>query len=255
MALMEMNYKSKTLGMHQSFTVILPEDDSYFNPSNKPKLLKSMLLLHGISSDHASYMRYTSIERYANAHQLAIIMPSADHSFYTNMKYGHSYYDYVLEVWDYVHQLLPLSQERKDHFIAGHSMGGYGTLRYALTAGERFSKAAPLSSAIDVSQVYEFVYPDFKPAAIAGEDYLPIGTEYDPYHLVDEAIKKGKAVPEIVMMCGTEDPLYESNAQFFDYISKHNIPSRLIANAGEHNYDYWDKAIKTIIEMFTTEDE
>lgn len=255
MALIEMNYKSKTLGMHQSFTVILPEDDSYFNLSCKPKLLKSLLLLHGISSDHASYVRYTSIERYANKHQLAIIMPSADHSFYTNMKYDHSYYDYVLEVWDYVHQVLPLSQERKDHFIAGHSMGGYGALRYAFTAGERFAKAAPLSSAIDVSQVYEFVYPDFKPAAIAGDDYHPIGTEYDPYHLVEEAIANDKVVPEIVMMCGTEDPLYESNAQFYDYISKRHIPSRFIANAGEHDYAYWDKAIKTIIEMFMTETE
>ena len=72
-----------------------------------------MLVLHGLSSDANSYIRYTSIERYANDHQLAIIMPNADHSFYTNMVYGHSYYDYILEVHDYVHQILPLSKKRE----------------------------------------------------------------------------------------------------------------------------------------------
>ena len=29
MALIQMNYLSKTLGMHQSLNIILPEDDSY----------------------------------------------------------------------------------------------------------------------------------------------------------------------------------------------------------------------------------
>ena len=43
--------------------------------------LKTMLLFHGLSSDTHSYIRYTSIERYANEYQLAIIMPNADHSF------------------------------------------------------------------------------------------------------------------------------------------------------------------------------
>ena len=55
-------------------------------------------------------MRYTSIERYANEHQLAIIMPNVDHSGYANMAYGHSYYDYILEIYEYVHQILPLSK-------------------------------------------------------------------------------------------------------------------------------------------------
>ena len=36
-----------------------------------------LLLLHGLSSDATSYMRLTSIERYAEAHQLAVIMPNA----------------------------------------------------------------------------------------------------------------------------------------------------------------------------------
>ena len=113
MAHITLNYLSKTLGMHQTINVILPEDKSYFDTNENAKPLKTMLLLHGLSSDTSSYMRYTSIERYANTHQLAVVMPNADHSFYSNMAYGHSYYDYILEVYDYVHQILPLSKKRE----------------------------------------------------------------------------------------------------------------------------------------------
>ena len=84
-----------------------------FDTNREAKPLKSMLVLHGLSSDANSYIRYTSIERYANDHQLAIIMPNADHSFYTNMVYGHSYYDYILEVHDYVHQFYHYLRREK----------------------------------------------------------------------------------------------------------------------------------------------
>ena len=36
--------------------------------------------------------------------------------------------------------------KREDNFIAGHSMGGYGTIKFALTQSQLFSKAAPLSA-------------------------------------------------------------------------------------------------------------
>lgn len=74
MAHITLNYLSKTLGMHQTINVILPEDKSYFDTNENAKPLKTMLLLHGLSSDTSSYMRYTSIERYANTHQLAVVM-------------------------------------------------------------------------------------------------------------------------------------------------------------------------------------
>ena len=124
MALMTINYLSPALGMQQSFVAIIPEDGSFFDETQSPKSYKTLMLLHGLSSDATSYTRFTSVERYADEHQLAIIMPNADHSGYANMTYGHSYYDHILEVYHYAHKLLPLSPKREDNFIAGHSMGG-----------------------------------------------------------------------------------------------------------------------------------
>lgn len=74
MAYISLNYHSPTIGMHQNLTVILPEDQSFFNNDTTAKPLKTLMLLHGLSSDETTYMRYTSIERYANEHKLAVII-------------------------------------------------------------------------------------------------------------------------------------------------------------------------------------
>lgn len=206
------------------------------------------MLLHGLSSDETSYVRYTSIERYANEHQLAIIMPRADHSAYSNMVFGHKYYDYILEVYDYVHQILPLSKERVDNYIAGHSMGGYGTIKFALKEGDKFSKACPLSAVFDINKLLYIDWYDFSRQAIIGNQEDITGTDLDIYHLVDDAIAQQKPLPELLIMCGTEDYLYEDNKAFINYLDSKDIAYQFKNENGQHNYEYWDKAIKHVIE-------
>jgi putative tributyrin esterase len=251
MAVITLNYNSKTIGMHQNITIILPEDDSYFEAHKEAKQLKSLMLLHGLSSDETTYVRYTSIERYANEHQLAVIMPRVDHSGYSNMAFGHNYYDYILEVYDYVHQILPLSKDRDDNYIAGHSMGGYGTIKFALNEGDRFCKACPLSAVFDVNRLLNIDWYDFSPQAIVGIEQDITGTDLDVYHLVDEAIAQQKLIPELLIMCGTEDFLYDDNKQFISYLDDRGVAYQFKEDSGEHDYAYWDKAIKQVIEWCT----
>ena len=253
MAFMTINYKSPTIGMNQSFTAIVPEDDSFFKQHEPVKPLKMLLLLHGLSSDATSYMRLTSIERYAEAHQLAVIMPNADHSGYANMAFGHSYYDYILEIYNYAHQVLPVSKKREDNFIAGHSMGGYGTMKFALTQGRLFSKASPLSAVFQAQGLMQLDYPDFAPKAITGEDTNIKDTELDTYYLVDEAVEKGLTIPKLLIQCGTEDFLYEDNQQFMTYLDDKGIDYQYEEGPGEHDYAFWDKAIKRTIEWLVEE--
>ncbi|PTH53628.1 tributyrin esterase [Staphylococcus arlettae] len=248
MAVMTLNYQSTTIGMQQNLTVILPEDASYFDTQEPVKRLPSLLLLHGLSSDETSYVRYTSIERYANDHQLAIIMPRADHSAYSNMAAGHKYYDYILEVHDYVHQILPLSKRREDNFIAGHSMGGYGTIKFALTQGERFAKATPLSAVFTVQHLLEIDWYDFSSTAIIGSNDDVVGSDLDVYYLVDNALEQGHPIPELLIMCGTEDALYDDNIKFINYLTEYGVDHQFESGKGEHDYAYWDSAIKRVIE-------
>ena len=250
MAFITLNYNSPTLGIHLGLNVILPEDESFFNPKNEVKPLKTVMLLHGLGSNAWSYTRFTSIERYADRHRMAIIMPNADHSAYANMTYGHSYYDYILEVYHYVHQILPLSQKREDNFIAGHSMGGYGTMKYALTQSQLFSKAAPMSAVFDAQTLIDLDWMDFAPKGIMGENTSVKGTELDTYHLVDEAVNKGIKVPELLIQCGTEDFLYQDNLNFIQYLEHNGIAYQFEESPGQHDYDYWDYSISRALEWF-----
>ena len=207
MALITMNYNSPTIGMHQNLTIILPEDVTFFE---------------------TTYIRYTSIERYANEHQLAIIMPNVDHSGYANMVYGHSYYDYILEIYEYVHQILPLSRKREDNFIAGHSMGGYGTIKFALTQSDKFAKAAPLSAVFEAQRFIDLDWTDFSPQSITGNNTQIKGTELDTYYLLDQAIDANVDIPELFIMCGKEDFLYHDNLQFIETLNKKGVSLKMV---------------------------
>lgn len=254
MALLTINHHTKTLGKHHSFKVILPEDDSQYDIKNETRPLKSILLLHGLSNDETVYTRYTNIERFANEAHIAVIMPSADHSFYTNMTFGHSYYDYVLEVHDYARQILPLSKNPEDNFVAGHSMGGYGSIKMAFTQGDRFSKACFMSSATHLGHLLGYEWHDFSPKAIAGDVKSMEAPEIDPKVLVHRALSDGHKLPELYMMCGTEDELYQDNLDFKKYLEGHDINFKYEEGPGGHDWEYWNAGIHKAIQWFTGEE-
>ena len=51
--------------------------------------------------------------------------------------------------------------EKEDNFIAGHSMGGYGTIKFALTQSDKFAKAAPLSAVFEAQRFIDLDWTDF----------------------------------------------------------------------------------------------
>ena len=96
-------------------------------------------------------------------------------------------------------------------------------------------------------------YPDFAPKAITGEDTNIKDTELDTYYLVDEAVEKGLTIPKLLIQCGTEDFLYEDNQQFMTYLDDKGIDYQYEEGPGEHDYAFWDKAIKRTIEWLVEE--
>src|SRR6185503_13247898 len=154
MILNEIKFFSETLGLLSSMYVLLPKRTMPEMKSKRSPKYKTLYLLHGHSDDHTAWQRYTSIERYAEDLNLAVVMPAVHLSFYNDMAHGGKYWQFISEeVPTLVRDIFPLSAERKDNFVAGLSMGGYGAFKMALTHPERFAAAASLSGAVDISEV------------------------------------------------------------------------------------------------------
>ncbi|WP_029291789.1 alpha/beta hydrolase family protein, partial [Cellulomonas sp. HZM] len=155
MALVTCHFFSETLELSTAMTVLLPQATraqiglTGVAGDQPPPVL---YLLHGLSDDETIWTRRTSIERYAAERGIAVVMPRAGRSFYTDELHGSRYWTFLSdELPHVVGQLFRVSAEPEDTFVAGLSMGGYGALRWALRRPERFAAAASLSGALDVA--------------------------------------------------------------------------------------------------------
>src|SRR5512146_1475299 len=134
MILTEVHFNSEVLTLRCTMNVLLPQRTLAEAQSKEKPKYRTLYLLHGHSDDHTAWQRWTSIERYVEGLNLAVVMPAVNLSFYTDMAYGGKYGQFLSEeVPAVVRDMVPLSSAREDSFVAGLSMGGYGAFKLALS--------------------------------------------------------------------------------------------------------------------------
>ena len=98
MALFQCNFYSKSLGYDTQINVILPENrGDYSFDESRNYCFQVLYLLHGKGDDCNGWLRKTSIERYAQSHCLAVIMPTGEDSFFTDTVSGKLFFTYLSE--------------------------------------------------------------------------------------------------------------------------------------------------------------
>ncbi len=253
MALLEVTAHSQTLEREVDFLVILPESGSGLigMESRGSACCKTLYLLHGMSDDHTIWLRRTSIERYASEKGLAVVMPAADLSFYTNMAMGDRYWDFIsAELPALCRSLFPqMSSRREDTFAAGLSMGGYGALKCGLRAGDTFSCAAGLSSCADIVRLVRSSSLARKEQwrDIFGDLRKLPGSFNDLFAAAKDLAKAGSPDVRFYMWCGTEDGLYPDNVKLRDHMQALGLDLTYEESAGTHAWKYWDEKIQTIL--------
>ncbi len=99
--------------------------EQFYGSGRKYKVL---WLLHGTFGDHTDWVRKTNIEMYAVERNLAVVMPSALNSNYSNWNntmLGFNMYDFLTEeLMPLIYGWLPVSDKREDNFIAGSAWVG-----------------------------------------------------------------------------------------------------------------------------------
>ena len=258
MALIQANFFSQALGMERQIDVILPQASNGIGQGGSEGLtdIPVLYLLHGASDDHTIWQRRTSIERYAVAKGLAVILPSTDLGFYTDMKYGYDYFRYIgEELPDIVHEFFPaLSVKREKTFVAGLSMGGFGAFKLAFAYPERFSYAASLSGFIDPAtdlSAMDTSTPDHpRPEGmfdwVFGSADAVKETVNDLPWMLEDHLKKKTVLPRLFIACGTEDFLYATNRRFKDRFDG-RVDLTYIEEPGIHEWGFWDRNIQRVL--------
>jgi putative tributyrin esterase len=254
MILNEVNFFSETLGLRSTLYVLLPQRRFLDGKNKRAPKYRTLYLLHGHSDDHTAWMRWSSIEKYAEGLNLAVVMPAVHLSFYTDMVYGGAYWQFISEeVPAVVRNMFSLSSKREDNFVAGLSMGGYGAFKLALTHPERYAAAASLSGAVDIR---ELVKPHNVPedkAWLAGMrnvfgDLSKVpGSKHDLFTLAKKAAK-APIKPRLYQCCGTEDFLHADNICFRDAVSKLPLDLTYTDGPGDHKWAYWDARIQDVLQ-------
>lgn len=262
MPLLHTHFRSEALQLSVSVDVILPQPplsaggfgDGFGGEAGGK--LPVLWLLHGLSDDHTTWQRRTSIERYVENRRLAVIMPAVDRSFYTDMVHGNKYWTYVSEELPLIMRAwFPLSSARADNFVAGLSMGGYGALKLALSHPDRFAAAASLSGAL---QRYDGASAgprgEADPAHLAlltdifGDLRRFQGGPNDLYSLAEQVARSAGPKPALYACCGTEDFLYQDNLRFKAHAAAIGLPLTYEEAPGEHEWGFWDRYIQRVLE-------
>ena len=264
MSVVDFQMFSRELFRSVSVRVTLPtpdSGDSFFgtktNYPEKEQKYQVLWLLHGFTADHTDWTRFSSIERYAQKKQLAVVMPDCYNSFYADNPSGGNYYSYYVdELPHMLRSLLPLSAKREHNFIAGLSMGGYGAFKAAFRNPEKYAAAASLSGGLTVTDPEKTGRPS--PVGTMVERWkrgiYGSGSEfYDPEKedlqiLLKNCVQAKTDLPRLYECCGTEDFVYPGNTEFRDYALGLGVDLTYEEGPGIHNFDFWDTYIKKILD-------
>lgn len=252
MGLIQCNFYSTILRKPVLVNTIIPDpstnEDWHSNYINNTKF-PVIWLLHGLGGGAFDWIKNTEISSLANKYKFAVIIPQVERSFYSNLKNGSKYWDFIVdELYERMQSLFPLSRNRSDNFVMGNSMGGYGALKWGISHPDLFSKVIALSPVINLVPFYndEFgVSPDFKLA------FSRKGLESQSIISQISKININQRTPSIFMSYGTKDFLFNMDKTFKDYCENNSLlNSKLttLKTSGEHNWEQWQGVLHTAID-------
>lgn len=241
-----------------NYAIYLPES-YYISDRNYPILY----LLHGFTGNHCDWVEKGQVKFIADdliaqgkADEMIIVMPDAGNSWYINYFDGSNNYETMFfeELIPYMESTYRISKGREQRAIAGLSMGGFGTLIYALRHPDIFVLAFAMSPAVWSSEeIDQMPSQDYKRyfGTMFGpmKDSLRQSTaalweKYDILNLVNHFPEKEKNKLNLYVTCGDDDFLYEGNANLWMALRKNKIKMEFRVLNGSHSWGYWRDALR-----------
>ncbi|HRO46657.1 alpha/beta hydrolase family protein [Agriterribacter sp.] len=252
----EASVSSTILGRDVSYTVYLPADYEH-----SQRTYPVVYLLHGYTDDNTGWLQFGEINRYADKAiaegtipPMIIIMPDADSSWYINAYDGKEKYEdfFIQEFIPAIEKTYRIKSQKKYRAVAGLSMGGYGSLLYALKYPEYFVATAPLSAAVfsDDEMInmpdaqWDRTFGQLYGRGLKGKARLSKAW-YDNSALSIIEKKSGAELNKVRYWidCGDDDFLAKGNALLHIALRSKLVAHEYRVRDGAHSWTYWRTGI------------
>jgi enterochelin esterase-like enzyme len=243
--------KSRILNMDRHYAVYLPpgyEETDISYPV--------LYLLHGSGDDHTGWVQFGQVGHIADktiaegkAAPMIIVMPDANTKVkgYFNQPDGSfAYEDFFFdELIPHIEATYRVRSERRYRAVSGLSMGGGGTVFYALHRPELFAAAAPLSATTGSSWLV-------RDSKATQEQTDAFGRRYGFDYILNNSSKEELDLVRRVrwyISCGDDDFLYRDNSMMHVLFREKEIPHEYRVKDGGHTWTYWRMELPLVMEF------
>lgn len=251
--------QSKILNMERKYSIYLPPD--YENSDQNYPVL---YLLHGSGDDHTAWVQFGQVQRIADkaiaegtACSMIIVMPDANtgtRGYFNALGGKFNYEDFFFkELLPHIEKEYRVRSERQYRAISGLSMGGGGTIYYAMHHPELFAAAAPLSASTGNWDLTDFLKnTKERQSDIPEKEAETFFHSHSLPSLIQNATEKQlnniKSIRWYIS-CGDDDFLYEGNSQMHILFRKNQIPHEYRVKDGGHTWPYWRMELPFVLEF------
>ncbi|MEM9325283.1 MAG: alpha/beta hydrolase family protein [Bacteroidota bacterium] len=258
---------SKILEKEVAYSIYLPA--GYEASSRRYPVL---YLLHGYTDDETAWTQFGEVKKIADqamqdarVTDMIIVMPDAGVDWYVNSYDTKTRYEdfFIEELIPFVESNYRIRSEKQFRALAGLSMGGHGTLLYAIKYPELFAAAAPLSASVWTEQsvmeidqkgwdeYFGFIYgPELAGEARLTPHLRQSNTLFLLQDLSEEGLQQLREV-KFYIDCGDDDFLIEGNMELHAEMRKLEIPHEFRVRDGAHNWTYWRTALPTVLSFIS----
>ena len=201
-------------------------------------------LLHGYSGNYSDWVsKDRDMQKLADENRMMIVCPDgAFSSWYFDspvdltMRYET---DVAVEIPRYIDSVYHTIKDRKARAITGLSMGGHGGLFLGFRHSGTFGACGSMSGALDVSQITRSYDIEKRLGdTIVNRQY------YLNWSVINVIEKYPKDSVAVIFDCGTQDFFIEANRRTHAKMLQLKIPHTYTERPGEHNWDYWNRALR-----------
>ncbi len=211
-------------------------------------------MLHGVFGDHTNWDSLTEVAHYVQPLELIVAMPDADNSWYTNSAAASQdrFEDYIVQ--DFVAEIersYRVASDRLHRAVAGLSMGGYASIKFALKYPDRFVFAGSISGAFDATRDLHERRADLRDRLLEVFDEIPspLRDANDVFLLAETAVPE--SAPYLYVDCGTEDEFLSCNRELATLLANKGFQHRFVQAPGGHEWPYWDRRLPALLQSLS----